>query len=134
MSTSKDPALVAAQLLESADHDDSDVLFESEDFSDDDSAFDLDSELQSTTGVFDDVVGKLTGVYGKPAFTGAHTDDNYPSWGRSGYRLAYWNVAQRILYVHITHADPEVPLELTLGVVDGPPEGWFIGYNPFDAG
>ena len=48
MSTSKDPALLAAQLLESVDHDDSVVLFESEDFSDDDSAYDLDSELEST--------------------------------------------------------------------------------------
>ena len=134
MNKSKDPTLVAAQLLESGDHDDSVVLLESEDFSDDESAYDFDSELESTIVAFEDVVRKLVGVYGKPSFTGDHTDDEFPSWGRSGYRLAYWHVHERILYVHITHADKEVPLELTLGLVDGPPDGWFIGYNPFDAG
>ena len=38
-----------------------------------------------------------------------------------------WKNGKRILYLHITHVGTVAPVELTLGVVTGPPKNWAFG-------
>lgn len=134
MSNQASPVELSAQLLKSEDHDNEVVLAETEDFLDDESMGEFDVRFASIVQEFSEVEEKLIEAFGKPAFTGDDKQPEFPKWAASGHRLAYWNVDDRILYLHITQTDKELPLELTLGVVDGPPDEWFIGFNPFDAG
>lgn len=134
MSKTNNPAETSQQLLHAEDHDNEVVLVESEDFFDERAMDEFDSRFDAMVEEFGEVEGKLNEVYGVPEFSGSSASPQFPKWAASGHRLAYWNVDGRILYLHITQTDKELPLELTLGVVDGPPKGWYIGLNPFDAG
>lgn len=122
------------QLLKSEEHDNEVVLLETEDFLDDNSMSEFDSRFELMSQQFAKTEKELAEAYGEPEFTGDKQQPEFPKWAQSGHRLAYWYVNDRILYLHITQTDKELPLELTLGVVDGPPAQWYIGFNPFDAG
>jgi len=134
MSTQPNPGEVAPQLLNSEEHDNEVVLLETEDFYNDEAMSEFDTRFEAMVQEFAKAEEKLGEIYGTPAFTGDENQPEFPQWANSGHRLAYWNVDGRILYLHITQTDKELPLELTLGVVDGPPKQWYIGFNPFDAG
>lgn len=134
MKSQTSPTELSAQLLESEEHDNELILAETEDFFDDDSLRDFDTRLELMNQEFEEAEKKLAEVYGPPEFSGAKNHPDFPQWASSGHRVAYWNVNGRILYLHITQTDKELPLQLTLGVVDGPPDQWFVGFNPFDAG
>jgi hypothetical protein len=76
---------------------------------------------------FDGVLAKLSAALGEPAFAGTDKDKKFPPWAGTGYRVAYWKDRKRILYLHITHVGTVAPVELTLGVVTGPPKNWAVG-------
>ena len=134
MKSKTSPTELSVQLLESEDHDNEVVLTETEDFFDDEAMEAFDSRFELMSQEFVDAENKLAEVYGNPIFTGDNKQPDFPKWAASGHRLAYWNINNRILYLHVTQTDKELPLELTLGVVDDPPDEWYIGINPFDAG
>lgn len=134
MAATTDPVELCAQLLASEDHDNEVVIAETDDFLDENAHGKFDSRFQSVARKFDSVEQQLCAEYGDPVFCGDKGQADFPSWASSGYRVAYWNINARTLYLHITQTDKELPLELTLGVVDEPPAQWFIGFNPFDAG
>lgn len=134
MKSEKSPAELSVQLLESDEHDNELVLTATEDFYDDVARSEFDSRFEAMASEFSEAQEKLAEIYGQPVFTGDSNHSEFPEWASSGHRLAFWNVGGRILYLHITQTDKDLPLELTLGVVDGPPKEWYIGFNPFDAG
>ena len=76
---------------------------------------------------FEKAETQVANVLGAPSLTAAPCDGKLPPWAQSGYRLSSWNVGERMIYLHVTHRNTELPLELTLGVVTGPPTGWVIG-------
>ena len=76
---------------------------------------------------FDQVLARLSASLGKPVFSGTDKDKGFPPWAGTGYRVAYWKNAKRILYLHITHVGTVAPVELNLGVTTGPPKNWAVG-------
>ena len=76
---------------------------------------------------FEKAERQVVDVLGSPSLTAAPCDGRLPPWAQSGYRLSSWKVDERMIYLHVTHRNTELPIELTLGVVKGPPTGWVIG-------
>lgn len=121
------PEAIVKKLLASSD-DDLCVIKESESFFDDEAQERFDDDLVEIDTTFDDVLAKLIKTQGKPVFSGRDKDKKFPKWGQTGYRVAFWKVGKRILYLHLSHVDKEMPLELLIGVVgDPPPKDWFVG-------
>jgi hypothetical protein len=76
---------------------------------------------------FDQVLAKLSASLGRPAFKGTDKDKKFPGWAGTGYRVAFWKKAGRIVYLHVTHVGTVAPVELNLGIVKGPPKNWAAG-------
>jgi hypothetical protein len=87
----------------------------------------FEEALAAVNREFDGVLARLTAALGEPAYTGTDKDKKFPSWAGTGYRVAYWKSGKRIVYLHITHVGSVAPVELTLGVVTGPPKNWAVG-------
>jgi hypothetical protein len=87
----------------------------------------FEEALTAIHRVFDQTLSKLSASLGEPVFAGTDKDKKYPPWAGTGYRVAFWKNAKRIVYLHITHVGSVAPIELNLGVVTGPPKDWAVG-------
>lgn len=128
----EDPSTILEELLACEEIEAERTLVRSHSFFDSEEAADFDSMLLALVGTFDDTLSRLVISLGQPAFVGTPTDQGFPLWAQTGLRVAYWKLRDRVVYLHITHVDKEMPLELTIGVVTGPPDMWFVGVGIYE--
>lgn len=66
--------------------------------------------------VYENIVGKLTAVWGPPDFNGGWQDPDYPEWYEAwAPHLAYWRRGANFLFVSCDQQDTETPNWILLG-------------------